>query len=137
MPFCGLWKLFLHHLLHAPFPFGIGNLDEVNAAWQACHVDLQRVAVAADADDMLPKHVDHLGSAKALAHDGDLAVGGVGRKGDAVIASFVNARYGGRDTNRFRLFVTVNRRDAIFNVNISSKFHIGKIGLESKRNRRN
>ena len=121
-----------HYLLHTPLPFGIGNLDEVNAAWQVCHVDLQFVAGAVNAYDMLPKHIDYLGTAKLLAHDGELAAGGIRRNGDAVgRGCFANACDVRRSANGLRFLIAVNRCDAIFNINSFREFGVSKIGLES------
>ena len=70
--------LFLHHLPHAPAPFLVGDVEEVDACGQRSHVDAELVALALHAEHLLPEHVEHFGLLQVVASDGYEACGGVG-----------------------------------------------------------
>ena len=71
------FRLFLHHLPHAFSPFCVGDVDEIDACWQTVEVDLQAFTLARDGGYTLAKRIDDFRRFQVLAHDGDLASGGV------------------------------------------------------------
>ena len=76
-----LFFLFFHHLAHAFPPVIVGDVDEVDACWQAADVDLQRLALARGGGHALAEGVEHHSGSQVLACDGDEAAGGVGMEG--------------------------------------------------------